>query len=464
MERALLLDNRYPATHRDAFCIPSFGSMGLRSDAANTSDFSQVTYLCGNSLGCMPKSTRDAINKELDAWSDRAVESHFRHRGEPQGLTSWVDIDLPLSNLLPSVVGALESEVAVMGSLTANLNALLVAFYRPTSSRFKIICEKGAFPSDFYAFFNQCGIHNIDPNEALVRLEPREGETYLRTDDIIQAISENNEQLALVCLPGIQYYTGQLFDMEKITLFAHQFKNVVVGWDLAHAVGNVPVQLHDWGVDFACWCSYKYLNSGPGAIAGIFVHEKHSQVGSGSHKEDSYMPRLAGWWGNTRERRFQMKEVFEPISGALGFRQSNPSVIDVVALRSSLEIIQDFGGIEALRERSLLLTGYLLELLKESKFYHKSLPSGDVSKAGFIILTPLTESERGAQLSLYFFPHHDDRKLDTMERVSGYLNERGVIVDERRPNVLRIAPAPLYNTFQDVFRAVELLKEALQEL
>lgn len=409
----------------------------------------------------MPRSTREAVNKELDAWSDRAVESHFRHRGESQGLTSWVDIDLPLSKLLPAVVGALESEVAVMGSLTANLNALLVAFYRPTARKFKIICEKGAFPSDFYAFLNQCGIHGLDPDEALVRLEPRAGETYLRTDDIIRAISDNSDQLALVCLPGIQYYTGQLFDMQKITLYAHQFEGVVVGWDLAHAVGNVPMQLHDWGVDFACWCSYKYLNAGPGAIAGIFVHEKHAQVASHNHKD--YMPRLAGWWGNNRERRFQMKEVFEPIAGALGFRQSNPSVIDVVALRSSLEVIQDFGGIEALRERSLLLTGYLLKLLQGSPFYHAP-GSEEGSKPGFKIITPLDETERGAQLSLYFFPHHDDPKLDTMESVFTYLNERGVIADERRPDVIRIAPAPLYNTFQDVFRTVDLLNKALQQM
>ncbi|SCU81692.1 LADA_0C00496g1_1 [Lachancea dasiensis] len=460
MDRALDLDRRYPATHRDAFCIPSFGSMGLKS-GGNTSDYSPVTYMCGNSLGCMPKSTRNAINQELDAWADRAVESHFRHRGASEGLTPWMDIDLPLSNLLPSVVGALESEVAVMGSLTSNLNALLVAFYRPTPSKYKIICEKGAFPSDFYAFYNQCGLHHVDPKDALIRLEPRSGETFLQTDDIIQAISDNSEQLALVCLPGIQYYTGQLFDMEKITLFAHQFEGVVVGWDLAHAVGNVPLQLHDWGVDFACWCSYKYLNSGPGGIAGIFVHENHAQVGAS--EPDGYLPRLAGWWGNNRERRFQMKELFEPISGALGFRQSNPSVIDVVALRASLEIIKDFGGIKALRERSLLLTGYLLELLQQSKFYRKSLPSGK-NEPGFIILTPLDERERGAQLSLYFFPHHDDRKLDTMERVCAYLNQRGAIVDERRPDVIRIAPVPLYNTFQDVFRVVELLNGAFQEI
>lgn len=462
MEKAVELDNQYPATHRDAMCIPTYESMGLRAPSANFSKFSPVTYLCGNSLGCMPRATREAVNSELDAWADRAVESHFRHRGEPQGLTSWVDIDLPLSNLLPSVVGGLESEVAVMGSLTANLNALLVAFYRPNSQKFKIICEKGAFPSDFYAFLNQCAIHGVDPEEALVRLEPREGETYLRTDDVIKAISENSEQLALVCLPGIQYYTGQLFDMKKITLYAHQFEDVVVGWDLAHAVGNVPLQLHDWGVDFACWCSYKYLNAGPGGIAGIFVHEKHAQVAS--HTQEGYMPRLAGWWGNNRERRFQMKEVFEPISGALGFRQSNPSVIDVVALRSSLEVIKDFGGIEALRERSLLLTGYLLKLLQNSPFYHESLTATPQSKPGFTIITPLNEDERGAQLSLLFSPHHDDPKLDTMEQVFKYLNERGVIVDERRPDVIRIAPAPLYNTFQDVFRTVDLLNKALQHV
>lgn len=468
------LDQEYPATHRDAFCIPTFGSMGLPLPAA-ADPTAPTHYLCGNSLGCMPRSTRAAINRELDAWAERGVESHFRHSGEPDGFTSWVDIDLPLSRLMPPLVGAREHEVAVMGSLTANLNALLVAFYRPTASRFKILCEKGAFPSDFYAFFNQCALHGLRADDALVRLEPRAGETYLRTDDVLAAISEHADSLALVCLPGVQYYTGQWFDMERITRHAHQFPNVVVGWDLAHAVGNVPLQLHDWGVDFACWCSYKYLNAGPGGIAGVFVHERHAGGASGADTGPSdsdskiaaeLMPRLAGWWGNNRERRFQMKEHFEPIPGALGFRQSNPSVVDVVALRASLEIFRDFGGIDAVRKRSLLLTGRLLELLQASRFYHARLPAAAAPSAapGFTIITPLDAREHGAQLSLLFFPHSDDARRDTMERVFAYLNQRGVIVDERRPDVIRIAPAPLYNTFEDVERAAALLEEALASL
>lgn len=459
MDQASRLDEQYPAALRDEFFIPTFGSMDLATANDSNRD-DPVYYLCGNSLGCMPKNTREAVNKELDAWAARGVESHFRHPGEFEGCTSWVDIDLPVVPLLAPVVGAKETEVSVMGSLTANLNGLLVSFYRPTKNRFKILFEKSAFPSDYYAFFNQCKLHGLDPEDTLIQLSPRSGETYLRTQDILDAISENKDSLALVCLPGVQYYSGQLFDIAKITKFAHSFPGIVVGWDLAHAAGNVPLKLHEWGVDFACWCSYKYLNSGPGAMAGIFVHEKY-----GTNEENSYIPRLAGWWGNNRERRFQMKEHFEPIAGALGFRQSNPSVIDVVSIRSSLELFQRAGGMEKIRERSLKLTSYLSKLLQSSKFYRKKVPSELNADLGFTIITPVDdESSRGAQLSLLFFPHSDDSAKDTMERIFTYINDRGVIADERRPDVIRVAPAPLYNTFSDVYKFVELLNEALQKL
>ncbi|SCV04791.1 LAMI_0H19174g1_1 [Lachancea mirantina] len=463
MEEARALDSTYPATKRDAFCIPTFGSMGTKL-APNGSLGDPVTYLCGNSLGCMPRSTRAAINDELDAWAARGVESHFRHSGEDRGLTSWVDIDLPLSKLMSPIVGARDSEVAIMGSLTANLNALLAAFYKPSSSRFKILCEKGAFPSDYYAFYNQCKLHGIDPDSALVRLEPRKGETYLRTEDILKAITANSDSLSIVCLPGIQYYSGQFFEIEKITAHAHSFPGIVVGWDLAHAVGNVPLELHSWNVDFACWCSYKYLNSGPGAIGGIFVHDRHASVAADPLSPDvEAMPRMAGWWGNNRDNRFQMKEVFEPIEGALGFRQSNPSVIDVVALKASLEIFKDFGGMQAIRRRSLLLSNYLLKLLQRSAYYHEKSTDGE-GKVGFSIISPLNETERGAQLSLLIQFSKDNPQANTMERVFGYLNDRGVIADERRPDVIRIAPAPLYNTFEDIFTAVKLLNDAFKSL
>lgn len=440
MEEALELDEKYPESLRDQFCIPTLRSMGLQGPELDQ----EVVYMCGNSLGLMPRRTRTAVEKELDAWSMRGVEAHFRHPGTAEGCTSWVDVDLPVVPLLEPVVGAQEGEVAVMNSLTANLNSLLVAFYRPAGKRTRILFEKAAFPSDYYALYAQCELHGLDPEETLVQVEPRAGEAGIRTQDVLEAIEQHSDSLALVCLPGIQYYTGQMFEMETITKFAHRFPGVVVGWDLAHAVGNVELRLHDWGVDFACWCSYKYLNSGPGAIGGLFVHADHAA---------KQLPRLAGWWGNNASRRFQMLEKWEPIPGALGFRQSNPSVLDVVALRSSLELFAEFGGMPKVRARSLKLTGYLLKLLKESPFY-----SDDESQVGFKVITPVSrETDHGSQLSLRFYPLDSD----IMQQVSSYANQRGLIGDERRPNVIRLAPAPLYNTFKDVFCAVELLNEAL---
>lgn len=396
----------------------------------------ELTYLCGNSLGLMPREIRQAINRELDAWASRGVEGHFNH----PSATDWVDVDLPVVPLLASVVGAKESEVAIMNSLTTNLNALLVAFYRPRGKKVQILFEKGSFPSDYYAFHEQSRLQGLNPQETLLQLEPRPNEHHLRTEDILKAIDDHRDTLALVCLPGIQYYTGQWLNIGEITKHAHRY-GITVGWDLAHAVGNVPLQLHDWEVDFACWCSYKYLNSGPGAMGGAFVHEAHSAHTS--------MPRLAGWWGNNRQRRFAMLENFEPIEGALGFRQSNPSVIDVVSIHTSLQLFQMAGGVETLRARSLQLTNFLQRLLQSSKFYGKP--------RGFVIITPTHHTnDHGAQLSLLF----DTTDID---EISQSIRAKGLIADERRPSVIRLAPAPLYNTFQEVYRTFEILEEALTE-
>ncbi|AQZ17345.1 BNA5 (YLR231C) [Zygosaccharomyces parabailii] len=440
MEEAKHLDSQFPAKLRGQFHIPTFASMGLGSDNR------ELTYLCGNSLGLMPRATRDAVDRELNAWAARGVEGHFNHpfNGDAGDATNWVDIDLPVVPLLAPIVGAQDDEVAIMNSLTANLNALLVAFYKPEGIKNKILFEKGAFPSDFYAFHEQCRLHGVDPTNALVQLEPREGEYYLRTEDILAAIDQYSNQLALVCLPGIQYYTGQLLDIARITDHAH-VRGITVGWDLAHAVGNVPLKLHEWGVDFACWCSYKYLNSGPGAIGGAFVHARHSTPS---------LPRLAGWWGNNRERRFAMLEKFEPIDGALGFRQSNPSVIDVVCLRTSLQLFQQFGSMAQVRERSVHLTSFLKRLLKRSVYYRDQTTKS--SDPGFTIITPEQESLHGAQLSLLFYSE--------MDKIFKHCRSRGLIADERRPNVIRLAPAPLYNTFQDVANAAQILEKALQEI
>jgi kynureninase len=440
MEEAQQLDAQH-TTFKDKFAIPTFGSLGVPHGDPSTT----TTYLCGNSLGLMPSQTRKAINDELDAWSQRAVESHFRHPGKDK--TCWMDIDLPVVPLMTDLVGASEDEIAIMGSLTANLNALLVAFYKPQGTRTKILFEKGSFPSDFYAIYNQIKLKELDPEIEMIQLEPRQGEYTLKTQDIIACIEQNKDTLALIMLPGIQYYTGQLFDIELITRIG-KFHGIFVGWDLAHACGNVPLKLHDWGVDFAVWCSYKYLNAGPGGISGIFVHKSH-----GDNAADKYIPRLAGWWGNNAQRRFKMLEHFEPIQGALGFRQSNPSVIDVVSVKSSLELFTQFGGIEALRAKSVELTGFLERLLHESPYYNNT-------DYGFTILTPTDPDQRGAQLSLLFFPRTSKISEGIMEHVHNYLNQHGVICDERGPDVIRIAPVPLYNTFSDVFHAVEVLNEA----
>jgi len=366
---------------------------------------------------------------------------------------------LPLIPLLAPLVGAKHNEVAAMGSLTANLNALLISFYKPKGKRTKILFEKRAFPSDYYAFLNMVKLFGYDESH-LIQLSVKLGETYLKTQDILDAITKHEDELALVCFPGIQYYTGQLFDIEKITSHTKQVSNgeIKVGWDLAHAVGNVPLKLHDWDVDFAAWCSYKYLNSGPGAMAGIFVHEQYTKDNSKS----SFSPRLAGWWGNNPGDRFKMLEQFDPINSALSYRQSNPSVIDVVSIKSSLEVFEKAGGVEKLRTKSLKLTQYLQDSVTSLPYYIAD--ENDNDTLGFKILTPLNPQERGCQLSVLFQPHYDDETKNIMERVNKYLHSHAIICDERRPDVIRLAPLPLYNTFEEVYYIVKRLKEALDEI
>ncbi|CUM63164.1 uncharacterized protein PRCAT00000732001 [Priceomyces carsonii] len=453
LKEAKKLDSQYEI-HRKDFVIPTFKSLNITNE--KFPEETESIYLCGNSLGLLPNDTRKAINDELDAWGQRGVESHFDHPGDANGLTSWVDIDLPLLPLLAPIVGAKESEVAVMGSLTSNLNALLMSFYKPSNRRTKIMFEKQAFPSDFHAFSNVVKLHGYDESH-LIQLSPREGEDLLRTEDILDSISRNHENLAVICLPGIQFYTGQYFDIRTITEHAKKY-GVVVGWDLAHAVGNVDLKLHDWDIDFAAWCSYKYLNAGPGGIGGIFVHEKHTKDNSRDHFE----PRLAGWWGTDLKNRFKMCENFDPMNSALSYRQSNPSVIDCVALKASLEIFKRAGGIVPLRERSIALTLFLENLLVNSKYCLNNL--ADKKRLGFKILTSHNQNERGCQLSLLFQPHSDDPLQDTMSRVFQDLHDHAIICDERKPDVIRISPTPLYNTFEETFYATQRLFEALDHI
>lgn len=400
-----------------------------------------VIYLCGNSLGLQPRSLRASVNAELDKWEAEAVEGH--HTDTAPG--RWIDLEVPLNERMSAVVGALPSEVVMMNSLTANLHLMMTAFYKPTASRFKILIEKKAFPSDVHAVVSQLQLHGLNPVDALLEVCPRDGQTTIHPQDIQDLITLHADSIALVLFSGVQYYTGQLFDMRSIVQWARA-AGAKVGFDLAHAVGNVPLALHDWDVDFACWCTYKYMNSGPGCMGGCFVHEKHGAGGAGEGEGDYPLPvptRMAGWWGHRGEDRFIMAPKFIPEKGALGFRLSNPPVLTVACVRASLDIFAR-ATMARLRAKSLVLTSYLEVLLDK-----------ELSKE-VAIFTPREHACRGAQLSISFYD------VD-LEDVLNQLKEHGVMCDSRKPNVIRIAPAPLYNGFMDVQRFVQILKKIVSK-
>ena len=387
-------------------------------------------YFTGNSLGLQPKLAVEYVGEEMNKWGRLGVEGHFN------GERPWLNVDEPCLPLLREVVGAAEdSEVGVMNTLSVNLHLLLTAFYQPTSSRFRILMEEAAFCSDHHVIRSQLALHGQKVDDALIQLRPREGDTHIRTEDIVAAIRDAGESLAVVMLPGVQFYTGQLFEMDRITAAAHDV-GAYAGFDLAHAAGNASLALHDWGVDFAAWCSYKYLNSGPGAISGIFFHSKHHQ------RTD--LPKLSGWWGQTPEVRFRMKPEHQPIIGAQSFQQSNPPVLPTVCLLAALRIFQQAGGMAALRAKSVQLTAYLELLL-----------SPLLSSLDLQLLTPTSLHERGCQLSV--------RLPMPVRGVLRRLEVAGVLCDGREPNVIRISPAPLYNTFSDICSMVALLETALKE-
>jgi kynureninase len=405
-------------SYRNKFFIP----------AQNGKD---VIYFCGNSLGLQPKSTASYIAQELEDWKNLGVEGHF-HAKNP-----WYYYHHFVEKQLSEIVGAEINEVVAMNSLSVNLNLLMVSFYRPTSTRYKIMVEADAFPSDHYAVQQQAKFHGFSPEDAIIQLYPREGEHTLRNEDILKAIEDNKDSLSLIILGGVNYYTGQVFNMKAITEAGHRV-GAMVGFDLAHAVGNVLLNLHDWNVDFATWCTYKYLNSSPGGVSGIFVHARHGN--------NAKLPRFAGWWGNDEKTRFKMQKTFYPQEGAAGWQMSNAPVLSLAAHRASLDIFQE-AGIKNLRKKSLELTGYLEFLLNELNSYK------------FSIITPSNPEERGCQLSL--LTHADGKKL--FEKIQ----QNGVIADWREPNlqkdnkgVIRVAPTPLYNTFEDVWRFVQIIKEA----
>ena len=389
-----------------------------------------VVYLRGHSLGLQPIETRAYLEQELDDWARLGVEGHF-HATNP-----WYYYHHFLTESTARLVGALPIEVVVMNSLTVNVNLLMVSFYRPEGQRRKIMIEATPFPSDLYAMQQQLRWHGLDPTTDLIVLQPRAGEYTLRTEDIVNAIREAGDTLALSMLSGVNFFTGQYFDIPAITKAAHEV-GAVAGFDLAHAAGNVPLQLHDWNVDFAAWCSYKYLNSGPGGVGGVFVHERHAN--------NPNLPRFAGWWGNDEKNRFSMPDEFVPQAGAAGWQISNAPVLSMAAHRASLALF-DESGMERLRAKSERMSAFLFDLLDEIN------PNG----RHFTILTPREPSERGCQVSLLF--HENGRA------VFDALIANNILVDWRHPNVIRFAAVPLYNRFGEVVRLVEGLKEGLESV
>lgn len=390
----------------------------------------RTIYFCGNSLGLQPKNTEGVIKTELDYWRQNGVEGWFA------GEKPWLSVHKEMSELAAPIVGAKPEEVVIMNTLTVNLHLLMVSFYRPTTKRFKILMEAGAFPSDQYAVESQVRFHGFDPKEAIVEVKPRDGEDCLRTEDILQVIENQGNTLALVLFGGINYYTGQFYDLEKITEGGHRV-GATVGFDLAHAAGNVPLKLHDWGVDFAVWCGYKYLNSGPGSIAGAFIHEKHFEPTILKTQNSKPKIRFAGWWGYNESKRFQMESGFEPMYGAAGWQISTVQVIPLAMHRASLEIFKEAGGVEVLYEKTQKLTSFLAFVLEKSSH-------------NFKIITPSVSTERGSQLSI--LTNENGKKL------FDFLAENGVICDWREPNVIRLAPVPLYCSYEDVWRVGQLMQ------
>ncbi|WP_295796171.1 kynureninase [Mucilaginibacter sp.] len=388
-------------------------------------------YFCGNSLGLQPVTARQYINEQMGNWQDLAIEGFFA------GDDPWLGYHKQLTGTLAGIVGAKSEEITIMNSLTVNLHLLLVSFYKPTQKRFKILMEGGAFPSDQYALASQVRFHGYDPKDAIIEQFPRPGEDTLRTEEILKTIADNKDELALVLFGGINYYTGQCFDMAAITRASHDI-GAIAGFDLAHAAGNVILKLHDWDVDFACWCSYKYMNSGPGGISGAFVNEKHFS--------DNSLDRFAGWWGHREDRRFLMPPVFEADRGAAGWQVSTSPIMLLALHKAALDIFEQAGGIEPLRKKSELLTAYLEFIINEV-----NQANGDEL---FKIITPPNKQDRGCQLSIVC--------KQNAKATFNYLTDNGIIGDWREPNVIRISPVPLYNSFKQVFEFGQILSEGVK--
>jgi kynureninase len=390
-------------------------------------------YLCGNSLGLQPKVAGEVLKGQLSNWANYAVEGWF------DGNEPWMFYHKALKKLMAPIVGALPSEVCPMNTLTVNLHLLMVSFYQPKGKRLKIIMEGGAFPSDQYAIESQVRFHGFDPKEAIIEVFPKEGDEILHTEDILAKIKENTDEIALVLFGGINYYTGQWYDMETITNAGHEI-GAIVGWDLAHAAGNVPVKLHDWDVDFACWCSYKYQNSGPGGISGIFVHEKHFS--------NTRLNRFAGWWGYQESKRFKMEKGFIPEAGADGWQVSCTQVMPMALYHASLQIFEKAGFIAPLREKSITLTAYLEFIINE---VNKNLGFEQ-----YKIITPNNPKDRGAQLSII--------ARRSGKQIFDGLMANHVLGDWREPDVIRLSAVPLYNSYEDIYLAGQALLKVSKDI
>ena len=407
-------DQNDPIAHyRDAFHIPK------------TSDGNEWLYFTGNSLGLQPKETKNHIQQELDDWANLGVEGHFEAKNP------WMPYHEFLTESMAEIVGAKPIEVVIMNTLTTNLHLLMVSFYQPTKTKFKIVIESDAFPSDRYAVETQLRFHGFDPKDSLIEWTPKNGETLLNIDDLAVLLETQGDEIALLLIGGVNYYTGQYLDLKKIAELGHQY-GCKVGIDLAHGVGNIQPNLHDSGVDFAAWCTYKYMNSGPGSLGGIFVHERHAY--------DESLKRFAGWWSQNKDTRFDMRQPLDIIPGAEGWQLSNPPILSMAAIKASLELFSEV-GMPALREKSIQLTGYMEYLILELQNEHIS------------IITPKDPEQRGCQLSIQV--KNADKSLHTK------LSEANVITDWRTPDVIRCAPVPFYNSFEDVFKMVETLKTVL---
>ncbi|KOS20102.1 Kynureninase 1 [Escovopsis weberi] len=469
-EYARKLDSQDALKHlRDEFILPTRRDLrkrALEGSAAQAAtngtskhdasgDNQPGIYFVGNSLGAQPKAVREYVSAQLETWGSLGVQGHFINMANSP-LVQWQDMAEDCAKKSADLVGAHPHEIVIMNTLTVNLHLMMASFYRPDpQKRHKIILESRPFPSDHYAIESQIRWHGLDPETSMVKIYPDEKTSLISTDKILSTIDEHAETTALLLLPGIQYYSGQLFDMPRITAYARE-RGITVGWDLAHAAGNVELQLHDWDVDFACWCTYKYINAGPGSIAGAFVHERHGAVewtGDGPARRPVFRPRLSGWYGGDKSVRFNMDTLFVPTPGAAGYQASNPSAMDLACLSGALSV---FGKttMRDLRSKSLALTAYAQALLEG--MLAEDEPAGSAADLGalFSIITPLDPAQRGSQLSVLLRPGLLDKILVALE-------ENGVMVDKRKPNVIRVAPVPLYSRFEDVWRFMQIFRGAL---